>query len=68
MRQLLSFVFTIVRIALIFLLTYAVTSFVFFRHFYNGKNDQLVILINMAAAFLITLAWYRWKEKKEEGS
>lgn len=48
-------IFTIIRIALIFLATFALSSLLFFRFFYDGKNDELVFLIQLVVVFHLPL-------------
>ncbi|MGG4496961.1 hypothetical protein [Brevibacillus reuszeri] len=64
MKQLLIFVSTIIRIAVVFLGVFSLSNLVVFRHFYDGKNDDLVFGIQLVVVFLINFIWYKWKEKK----
>lgn len=66
MKQLLIFVFTILRIAVVFLGIFALSSLLVFRFFYNGENDNIVFLIQLVVVFLVNFIWYRWKEKKRD--
>lgn len=64
MKTLLIFVWTIVRIAIIFLATLFLTGVLFFQFLYNEQNEQVMVYIHIAVAFLINFIWYRWKEKR----
>ncbi|WP_304415108.1 hypothetical protein [Brevibacillus aydinogluensis] len=55
MKNLVRDIFTIIRIALIFLATFALSSLLFFRFFYDGKNDELVFLIQLVVVFHLPL-------------
>ncbi|GIO09736.1 hypothetical protein J31TS6_57640 [Brevibacillus reuszeri] len=64
MKPLLIFVWSIARIVVVFLFTMFLTSILFFQFFYNEQNEQAVVYIHIAVAFLINYIWYRWKEKR----
>ncbi|WP_312116078.1 hypothetical protein [Brevibacillus reuszeri] len=67
MKTLLISVFTIVRIAIVLLGTFFLTGILFFRFFYNEQNENELVYIHLAVAFLINFIWYRWKERKNKG-
>ena len=64
MKPLLIFVWTIARIVVVFLATICLTGVLFFQFLYNEQNENVVVYIHIAVAFLINFIWYRWKEKK----
>ncbi|GED73013.1 hypothetical protein BRE01_67150 [Brevibacillus reuszeri] len=67
MKTLLISVFTIVRIAIVLLGTFFLTGVLFFQFFYNEQNENELVYIHLAVAFLINFIWYRWKERKSKG-
>ncbi|MGG4497456.1 hypothetical protein [Brevibacillus reuszeri] len=66
MKTLLISVFTIVRIAIVLLGTFFLTDVLFFQFFYNEQNENELVYIHLAVAFLINFIWYRWKERKSK--
>lgn len=64
MKPLLIFVWSIARIVVVFLFTMFLTSVLFFQFLYNEQNENVVVYIHIAVAFLINFIWYSWKEKR----
>lgn len=64
MKPLLIFVWTIVRIAMVFLFTMFLTGILFFQFLYSEQNENIVVYIHIAVVFLINFIWYTWKEKR----
>lgn len=52
------------RTALVFLATFALSSILVFRFFYDGTNDDTVFIVQLLVVFLLNLFWNIWKAKR----
>ncbi|EST55114.1 hypothetical protein T458_11130 [Brevibacillus panacihumi W25] len=56
------------RTALVFLATFALSSILVFRFFYDGTNDDAVFIVQLIVVFLLNLFWNIWKAKRAGSS
>jgi len=56
--------FGLLRTSLVFLATFALSSILVFRFFYDGTNDDTVFIVQLLVVFLLNLFWNIWKAKR----
>lgn len=64
MWNLVKDLFGFLRTTLVFLATFALSSILFFRFFYDGTNDHAVFIIQLLVVFFFNLFWNLWKQKR----
>jgi len=64
MWNLVKDLFGFLRTTLVFLATFALSSILFFRFFYDGTNDDTVFIVQLLVVFLLNLFWNIWKAKR----